>query len=207
MAVFTRFRAVIDSETGQPISVREALARINEVLDETLAAQEGDFDPDTRWAVTWFDQFGFEEGDYGHAEQLSKAKNTAVAEMADVKNGGIVTARGGKVKLTRAADLPADWDPDTDPRLTVWEMVHHLIRRMDEGGESAAAALVAQLGVRAEAARELAYRLYAVCERKKRAADALAYNALVQAWPELVRLGRDLAASGAVGPAQAEMAL
>lgn len=206
MAVFTRFAQVLDAE-GKELGVREALARINEVLDETLAAQEGDFDPDTRWAVTWFDQFGFEEGDYGHAEQLSKAKNTAVAELADVRNGGIVTSRGGKVKLTRPADLPEDWDPDEDPRLTVWEMVHHLIARMDNDGEAGAAELVAQLGVRAETARELAYRLYAIAERKKRSADGQPYNALVQSWPELVRLARDITASGATGPAQAELAI
>lgn len=206
MAVFTRYAKVLDAE-GKPIGVREALARINEVLDEVLAAQEGDFDPDTRWAVTWFDQFGFDEGDYGHAEQLSKAKNTAVAEMADPRNGGIVTAKGGKVKLTRPADLPEDWDPATDPRLTVWEMVHQLIRRMDEGGEAGAAELVAKLGIKAEAAKELAYRLYTVCERRKRASDALAYNALVQSWPEITRLARDLTASGAVAPAQAELAI
>lgn len=207
MAVFTRFSSVIDSETGRAITVREGLARINEVLDEVLAAQEADFDPDTRWAVTWFDQFGFDEGDYGHAEQLSKAKNTAVAELADPRNGGIVTAKSGKVRLTRPADLPPDWDPAADPRLTVWEMVHHLIRRLDEGGEPAAAELVAELGVKAETARELAYRLYAICERKKRAADALAYNALVQSWPEISRLARDLVTSGATGPAQKELAI
>lgn len=206
MAVFTRYAQVLDAE-GQPLKVREALEQINEVLDETLAAQEGDFEPDTRWAVTWFDQFGFEDGDYGHAEQLSKAKNTSVAEMADLKNGGIVTARAGRVKLTRPSELPADWDPATDPRLTIWEMTHHLIRRMDQGGEAAAAALIAELGAQAETARELAYRLYAICERRKRAADALAYNALVQSWPEITRLARELVASGAVGPAQAELAI
>lgn len=206
MAVFTRYSKVLDAE-GEPIPVREALARINEVLDETLAAQEGDFDPDTRWAVTWFDQFGFDEGDYGQAEQLSKAKNTAVAELTDPRNGGIVTSRGGKVKLTRPADLPEDWNPDEDQRLTVWEMVHHLIARMDEDGEAGAAELVAQLGVRAESARELAYRLYAIAERKKRSTDGQPYNALVQSWPELVRLARDITASGATGPAQAELAI
>lgn len=206
MAVFTRYTNVLDAQ-GQSIGVGEALARINEVLDEVLASQEGDFDPDTRWAVTWFEQFGFDEGDYGHAEQLSKAKNTAVAEMADLRNGGLVTAKRGKVKLTPPSELPHDWDPGTDPRLTVWEMVHHLIQRMDEGGEAAAAELVAKLGAKAESARELAYRLYAICEHKKRAADALPYNALVQAWPELVRMARDLAASGALGPAQAELAI
>ncbi len=207
MAVFTRYAQVIDGETGKPISVREALARINEVLDEVLARQEGDFDPDTRWAVTWFDEMGFAEGDYGRAEQLSKAKNTSVAAMAEERNGGIILARAGKVRLRRPAELPEDWDPDADPRLTVWEMVHHLIRRMDEGGEGAAAELVAKLGARAETARELAYRLYSIAERKKRAADALPYNALVQSWPEITRLARDLTAAGVAAPAQAELAI
>jgi putative DNA methylase len=206
MAVYSRFSAVLDAD-GKQINVREALARINEVLDEVLAAQEGDFDPDTRWAVTWFDQFGFEEGEYGYAEQLSKAKNTAVAEMADARNGGIVTARGGRVKLTRPSDLPPDWDPATDPRLTIWEMVHHLIRRTDEGGEIAAAELLSEFGAKAEAARELAYRLYAICERKKRATEALSYNALVQSWPEITRLARDFITSGQTGPAQPELAI
>ena len=182
------------------------MARINEVLDEVLAAQEGDFDPDTRWAVTWFEQFGFEDGEYGFAEQLSKAKNTSVAEMADVKNGGIVISKAGKVRLTRPDELPADWDPASDPRLTVWEMVHHRIRRMDDGGEFSAAELLAQLGVKAEIARELAYRLYAICEGKKRAADALPYNGLVQSG-RMIRPAHDLVESGAKGPAQAELAI
>jgi putative DNA methylase len=39
--------------------------------------------------------------------------------------------------------------------------------------------------------RELAYRLYTVSERKKRAQEALRYNALVQSWPEIARLARE----------------
>ena len=78
----------------------------------------------------------------------------------------------------------------TTPRLTAWEIVHHLIRVLASGGEGAAAELVAKLGVNAEVARELAYRLYTVCERKKRAPEALAYNGLVQSWPEITRLAR-----------------
>ncbi|MGC1723128.1 MAG: hypothetical protein WA746_29470 [Isosphaeraceae bacterium] len=91
----------------------------------------------------------------------------------------------------RPDELAADWDPGTDPRLTAWETVHQLIRALEKGGESAAAALVAKLGGKAETARELCYRLYTICERKKRAAEALAYNALVQSWPEITRLARE----------------
>jgi putative DNA methylase len=95
------------------------------------------------------------------------------------------------VRLLRPEDLPADWDPATDPRLTAWEIVHHLIRVLASGGEDGAAALVVKLGAKAEIARELAYRLYTLCERKKRAAEALAYNGLVQSWPEIVRLASE----------------
>ncbi|ODU50161.1 MAG: hypothetical protein ABS92_03920 [Thiobacillus sp. SCN 63-374] len=189
MAVYTRYAKVLDAE-GKSIPVRAALALINQTLDEALAEQEGDFDADTRWALTWFDQMGFDDGDYGVAEQLSKSKNTAVAGLADA---GIIASKAGKVRLLKPAELPADWDPLLDARLTVWEMVHHLIRVLEAGGEGAAAMLVAKLGSQAETARELCYRLYTLCERKKRAVDAMAYNGLVQSWPEITRLAREVA--------------
>jgi putative DNA methylase len=187
MAVYTRYAKVLDAE-GKPLSVREALALINQTLDEALAEQEGDFDADSRWALAWFEQHGFAEGEYGVAETLSKAKNTSVAGMVEA---GVVQSARGRVRLLKPDELPADWDPATDNRLTVWETVHHLIRALEGGGEGAAADLVARLGSQAEVARELAYRLYTLCERKKRAAEALAYNGLVQSWPEIARLARD----------------
>ena len=105
--------------------VREALALINQTLDESLAEQEGDFDADSRWALAWFEQHGFAEGEYGVAEQLSKAKNTSVSGLVEA---GILTSKAGKARLLRPDELPEDWDPTTDSRLTVWEMVHHLVR-------------------------------------------------------------------------------
>ncbi len=187
MAVYTRYAKVLDAK-GEAVPVREALALINEVLDETLAEQEGDFDADSRFALAWFEQHGFAEGEYGVAETLSKAKNTSVAGMVEA---GILASKRGEVRLLAAKELPEDWDPATDPRLSHWETVHHLIRVLEAGGESAAAELVAKLGTKSEAARELAYRLYTLCERKKRAAEALSYNALVQSWPEITRLARE----------------
>jgi putative DNA methylase len=187
MAVYTRYARVLDAE-GKPLSVREALALINQTLDEALAKQEGDFDADSRFALAWFEQAGFAEGEYGVADILSKAKATSIDGM---KRDGILTSKGGKVRLLRPDELSANWDPATDPRLTAWEMVHHLIRALEAGGEGAAAMLVAKLGSKAEIARELAYRLYTICERKKRAAEALSYNGLVQSWPEITRLARE----------------
>ena len=186
MAIYTRYAKVLDG-AGKPMSVREALALINQILDEVLAEQEGDFDADSRWAVAWFEQHGFEEGDYGDAETLSKAKNTGVAGMVEA---GILRSRGGRVRLLRPRELPDYWEPEGDARLTAWEVVHHLVGALDVGGELAAAALVRKLGGRGEVARELCYRLYTLCERKKRAAEALTYNGLVQSWPEISRLAQ-----------------
>jgi putative DNA methylase len=187
MAIFTRYSKVLDAEGGQ-LSVREALALINQTLDEALAEQEGIFDADSRWALAWFEQSGFAEGEYGVAETLSKAKNTSVAGMVAA---GLLSSSRGKVRLLKPAELSADWDPVTDTRLTAWEVVHHLIRALETGGgEIAAATLVAKLGTKAENARELAYRLYTLCERKKRPAEAMSYNGLVLSWPEITRLAQ-----------------
>lgn len=189
MAVYTRYERVLDS-AGNSLSVREALALINETLDEVLAEQEGDFDSDSRWALTWFDQMGFAEGEYGDAETLSKAKNTSVEGL---EKAGILKSSRSKVRLLRPEELPADWDPTMDPRLTAWEIVHQLVRLLEKSGESGAAEIVAKLGSKAEIARELCYRLYTICERKKRAVEALAYNGLVKSWPEINRLAREFA--------------
>ena len=184
MAVYTRYLEVLDAE-GCALTVREALALINETLDEVLSEQEGEFDADTRWALAWFEQYGFSEGEYGVAETLSKAKDTTVDGMV---RAGILVSRGGKVRLLRPAELPKGWDPATDTRYTVWETVHHLIGVLETESEGAAAELVRKLGARAQVARDLGYRLYTMCERKKRAQEALSYNGLVQSWPELAHL-------------------
>jgi putative DNA methylase len=187
MAVYTRYSKVLDPE-GKPLAVREALALINQVLDEALAEQEGDFDVDSRWALAWYEQHGFVEGEFGVANVLAQAKNTGMNGLVEA---GIIESRRGKVRLLKPKELPKSWDPATDKRLTTWEMVHHLIRVLETAGEEAAADLVAKLGSKAETARELCYRLYTLCERKKRAAEALSYNGLVQSWPEITRLARE----------------
>jgi putative DNA methylase len=197
MAVFSRYARVLEAD-GSPMSVRTALSLINQSLDEVLAEQEGEFDADTRWALAWFDQNGFNEGAYGLAETLCTAKNTSVSGMTEA---GILAAKGGKVRLLKKEELPADWDPAADERLTVWEATHHLIRSLDSG-EQAAAALLKKLGAMAEVARDLSYRLYTVCERRKWAQDAIGYNALVLSWPDLKRLADE---QQAAGPAQREL--
>jgi putative DNA methylase len=196
MAVFSRYRQVLEAD-GSPMRVRTALQLINQALDEVLAEQEGEFDADTRWALAWFEQFGMAEGPYGVAETLSKAKNTSVEGM---KQAGILAAGAGRVRLLRREELPADWDPAADTRSPVWELTQHLIRALDERGQQGAAALLGKVdAARAEVARDLAYRLYTTCERKGWAQEALAYNSLVVAWPEIARMVTASAGGGEQG--------
>ncbi len=199
MAVFSRYSRIVQAD-ATAMTVRTALELINQVLDETLAEQEADFDGDTRWAVAWFEQHGMNPGRFGVAETLSKAKNTAINGLVVA---GILESKAGKVRLLDRTELPHTWDPTADARLTVWELAQHLIRALESGGENDAAGLLRRVGGLGETARELAYRLYVICERKKWAKEALAYNALVVAWPEISRLAA--AAPATSGPTQQEL--
>jgi putative DNA methylase len=173
MAVFSRYAKVVEAD-GQAMTVRTALGLINRILDETLAEQEADLDVETRWAVAWFQRHGMRPG--------PSAVDGPVP-------AGIVASGVGTVRLLDRGELPPGWDPAGDRRPTVWKVAQQLIRALDTGGEAAAGALLRHVdGGLAEAARELAYRLYMLCERKKWPKEALAYNALVVSWPDIVRL-------------------
>lgn len=197
MAVFSKYAKVLEPD-GSRMPVRTALALINHVLDEILAEQEADFDAETRWAISWFEQYGTAQGPFGDAENLCKAKNTSVEGMV---RSGILQSRAGKVRLLGRDEIPADWDPISDTRLTVWEVTQHLIRVLGQGGEQAGADLLRRVGGGlGETAKELAYRLYVTSDRKGWSEEAQAYNGLVRAWPELTRL-----AAQAPAPTQAAM--
>jgi putative DNA methylase len=189
MAIYSQYDRILES-SGSAMSVRVALSLINQTLTEVLSEQEDDFDSQTRWAVAWFEQNGFEEGDFGDAELLSKAKVTSVQGL---QHAGIIRSKGGNVKLLRIEELDIDWKPDNKQLQTGWGIVHHLARALQGSGELASASLLAQLGSDANAARELAYLLFNICERKRRTAEALVYNSLVQSWPEIQRLARETA--------------
>jgi putative DNA methylase len=189
MAIYSRYSKVLESD-GTPMPVRTALQLINQMLDEYLAEQESEFDAETKFALIWFEQYTFKDGLFGEAETLSKAKNTSVQGMVEA---GVLLAKAGKVRLLRRNELPKDWNPQTDKRLTVWEATQYMIRALlDEGGETSAAALLSQLGTIGEAARELAYRLYNICDRQGWASEGVAYNSLVMSWSEISRLAADV---------------
>ena len=181
MSVFSRYARVVEAD-GQAMGVRGALAVINEVLQEVLSEEETEFDGDTRWALTWFEQNGLAAGPYGDAETLSKAKNTSVA---GVVQAGIAQQHEGAVRLLRRDELAGGWDVSTDPRLTVWEITQHLILRLNES-EASAGDLLRQVGAGlGERAKQLAYLLYEVSTRNGWAEEGVAYNGLIQAWSDI----------------------
>lgn len=185
MAVFSRHAKVVEAD-GSPMTVRTALGLVNRTLDEIVEAQDSEFDADTRWAVAWFEQFGVSQEDFGIAEALARAKVTSINGLVE---SGILHARAGKVRLLRRDELRDDWDPREDSRLTVWEVVQHLVRSHEAGGEQAAARLLSKLGGGlGEVARDLAYRLYLVCEKRGWGEEGQPYNALAAAWPDISRL-------------------
>ncbi len=183
--IFTRFNKVLEAD-GSEMSIRCALQLINKILDDYLSEEEAEYDADTRFAITWFEQYSVESGAYGDAETIAKARNISVDGVVEA---GIIESKSGKVKLIKRERLPIDWDPDKDKRLTIWEATQYLIRELQHNGESGAASLLYKLGSKkGELARDLAYRLYGVCERKKWTEEALAYNSLAVAWPNIVQL-------------------
>ncbi|MFZ5851983.1 MAG: DUF1156 domain-containing protein [Actinomycetota bacterium] len=198
MAVFTRYRQVLEAD-GSPMTVRTALALINQVLDEVLAEQEGDFDADTRFCVKWFSQFGWDEQPYDWAEGLSRATNTSVEGLV---RGGVFWARAGKARLLGPDELAGGWDPLTDERVSAWEVVVRVAQALDARGGEEAARLLASAGQRVDldTAKELAYLLYRTCEKKGWTDSALLFNGLGTSWSDLSSSARGAAA--AARPAQ-----
>lgn len=186
IGIFSRYSRVLEAN-GESMTVRTALSIINEILAEILSGEESEFDSDTRFAVTWFEQFGHNPGPFGDADTLAKAKNTTVSGVVET---GIASNREGKVRILERLDLADSWDPLSDPRLSVWETTQYLIKALEES-EVKASELLNRLGSGlSERSRQLAYLLYGICDRKKWASEASSYNMLISAWPEIERLSR-----------------
>ena len=172
MAVFSKYAAVLEAD-GTPMNIRTALQLINRFL------AEDDFDADTQWCLRWFEQHGWSDGVFGEADVLARSKSISVSGLAEA---GVVLSGGGKVTLRKWADYPTDWEPDTDTRQPGWETLHHLIRAQKQQGESEAGRVLARVKAKSEATRQLAYRLYTLCERQGWSEDARAYNELITSW-------------------------
>lgn len=185
MGVFSRYQGVLESDDS-PMSVKAALQLINAELDEYLGGIQGEFDPDTRFAISWFEQNGMGKGDYGVADNLARARGIAVES---VKHAGIVESQAGKVRILKRDELDPDWDPQSDTHLTIWECLQYLVRRHEKDGIAYdTALLLRKIGDKADAVKDLAYCLYDICANKRQdAKEATAYNALIADWTELTR--------------------
>lgn len=180
MEAFSRYAQVLESN-GAAMGVREALVLINRAIDSYFE-EEGAGDADSGFCMAWFKQYGWSSASFGDADTLARAKGTAVAS---VERSGVLEAGGGKVRLRKWQEYPDDWQPGRDDKTPVWEACHHLVRLLNQQGEHAAGTALAALRAQGDAIYRLAYQLYTLCERKKRAEDARYYNELIAAWPQI----------------------
>ena len=190
MAIFTKYSKVMETDDSS-MSVKSALQLINAELDEFLNDLHGDFDPDTRFAATWFEQNGYEKGDFGAANSLATARGISVDS---VKHAGIVESSAGKVRILKREELDPNWEPNSDSHLTIWECCQYLVREYEDGGETAAAMLIKKMGFeKADAVKDLAYYLYDICSNKRQdAKEATSYNALIAGWNDIMRMANSI---------------
>ncbi|PFG08823.1 MULTISPECIES: DUF1156 domain-containing protein [unclassified Marinobacter] len=188
MAIYSKYKAVLNQD-GSRMSVHDALVFINRAITEYLSPDSGNFDADTQFCSSWFEQYGWSSGHFGEANVIAQAKGTTVD---GVKSAGVAESGSGKVRLLRWAEYESDWDPTKDERTPIWEACHQMIRRLNNHGESAAGELLAKMPENGEAIRQLAYHLYTLCERKKWAEEARAYNELIASWHAIVAASHSL---------------
>lgn len=192
MAIYSKYEAVLNQD-GTRMSVHDALVLINRAITEYLSPESGSFDADTQFCSSWFEQYGWSNGPFGEADTLSRAKGTSVE---GVREAGVLESGGGKVRLLKWADYKADWDPTTDNRTPIWEACHQMIRSLNNQGESSAGELLAKMPEKGESIRQLSYHLYTLCERKKWAEEARAYNELIGSWHAIVTASHEVGHSG-----------
>ncbi len=194
MAVFSRHAAVLEAD-GSHMTVHSALVHINKAIDEFFTEAEGEMGADTRFCVDWFQQYGFSEGPFGEADVLARAKGTSVD---GVDTAGVIESGKGKVRLLQAVEYPSDWDPLTDKRTPIWEACHQLCRAL-QYSEFVAGELLAKMPDKTEPIRQLAYRLYTLCERKGWAKEAGIYNELITSWHSIVEASQKAGVAGTQG--------
>ncbi len=192
MAIYSQYEAVLNQD-GSRMTVHDALILINRAISEYLSPESGSFDNDTQFCSAWFEQYGWNKGPFGEADVLARAKGTSVDGVVEA---GALESGAGRVRLLKWKEYPADWDPALDDRTPVWEALHHMIRRLNEAGESAAGALLARMPEKGEPLRQLAYHLYTLCERAGWAEDARAYNELIGAWHAIVTASHEVGHKG-----------
>ena len=193
ISVFSRYSRVREAD-GSDMSVRDALLLINATLDEVLGEQESDFDPDTRFAVKWYRQYGWSQESSGIADQLARSSDTSIGAL---ERGGIFEAKGGKARLLPPSDLSGEWDTASDERVSVWEATVRLAAVLSKDGADKVGELLAVVRTRVnlDAVKELGFLLFHEAEKKKDTKDALLFNGLVSAWGDVNEQARKYAST------------
>lgn len=193
ISVFSRYSRVREAD-GSDMSVKDALLLINATLDEVLGEQESDFDPDTRFAVKWYRQYGWTQESSGIADQLARSSDTSIGAL---ERGGIFEAKGGKARLLSPSQLESTWDPAADEHVSVWEATVRLAAVMAKDGADKVAELLpaVQTRVNLDAVKELGFLLFHEAEKKKDTKDAILFNGLVSAWGDVNEQARKYAAT------------
>ena len=190
ISVFSRYSRVRDAD-GSDMSVKEALLLINQTLDEVLNEQESDFDPNTRFAVKWYKEFGWSDAQAGIADLLARASDTSISSL---ERGGIFEAKGGKARLnspSKIADI-TNWDPLSDDSISIWECVIRLAAVLDEFGLDAVAKLMSGIEKRVglDPVKELGFLLFYEAEKKVDTKNAILFNDLASYWGDLTAQAR-----------------
>jgi putative DNA methylase len=180
MAVFSKYSAVLEAD-GTPVTVKTALQLINKYLAEDA------FDSGTQFAVHWFERHGWEQGSFGEADVLARAKTANVGYLAEA---GVLISGAGKVQLLRPGEFLSDWDSKRGQRASVWEGLHRMIVAFQVDGESGAGLVLADVWAKSDGIRQLAYRLYTLCERRGWADDARGYDEIIKSWPYIEKASR-----------------
>lgn len=193
ISVFSRYSRVREAD-GSDMSVKDALLLINSTLDEVIGEQESDFDPDTRFAVKWYRQYGWSQENSGMADQLARSSDTSIAAL---ERGGIFEAKGGKARLLAPGQLEGAWDAAADERVSVWEATVRLAAVMAKDGADKVAELLpsVQTRVNLDAVKELGFLLFHEAEKKKDTKDAILFNGLVSAWGDVNEQARKYAST------------
>ena len=190
ISVFSRYAKVREAD-GSDMSVRDALQLINATLDEVLGEQESDLDSDTRFAVRWYRQYGWQADSSGIADQLARSSDTSLAEL---QRGGIFEAKGGKARLLSPTQLNDEWDPAADEHVSVWEATVRLAAVLAKDGVDKVAELLPAVGekVSLDAVKELGFLLFHEAEKNKDTDDAILFNGLVSSWGDLNEQARQI---------------
>ncbi len=180
IAIFSRYKSILEND-DTPMSVKTALQLINKELSE----DQIDYDAETSFAITWFEQFGFNTNNFGTANNIANAKGISVETLIFA---GIAKSSAGKFSLLNRNNLEDDWNPKKDKRLTVWECCQYLIKCLENKGEFETSKLIKIMGSdKADLAKQLSYSLYDISSNKlKDASEATAYNSLIAVWTDLI---------------------